>query len=34
MDEYTGSIKDLRGLFRVPRENQFEGNSHQQVCNF
>ena len=33
MDEFNGSSKDLRGLFKIPTENKFEVNLHQQVCN-
>ena len=33
MDEFEGSGRDLRGLFTIPKVNNFEGNIHQQVCN-
>ena len=33
MDEFNGNSKDLRGLFKIPTENKFEVNLHQQVCN-
>ena len=26
MDEFAGHVKDLRGLFKVPSENNLEGN--------
>ena len=28
MDEFNGSRKDLRGLFKIPTENKFEVNLH------
>ena len=33
MDEFNGNSNDLRGLFKIPTENKFEVNLHQQVCN-
>ena len=33
MDEFDGNSKDLKGLFKIPTENNFEVNLHQQVCN-
>ena len=33
MDEYTGSVKELRGLFKIPKTNNPTGNLHQQICN-
>ena len=33
MDEFTGNVKDPRGLFKVPCENNLEGNLQQQICN-
>ena len=33
MDEFDGNSKDLKGLFKIPVENKFEVNLHQQVCN-
>ena len=31
MGELDGSGRDLRGLFKIPKENKFEGNLHQQM---
>ena len=33
MDEFNGNSKDLKGLFKVPKEMNFEANLHQQICN-
>ena len=33
MDEFNGNSKDLKGLFKVPKEMSFEANLHQQICN-
>ena len=33
MDEFTGSVKELRGLFKIPKINIQTGNLHQQICN-
>ena len=33
MDEFDGNNKDLKGLFKIPAETNFEGNLHQQICN-
>ena len=33
MDEFKSNSKDLKGLFKIPVENKFEINLHQQVCN-
>ena len=33
MDEYTGSVKELRGLFKIPKTNTQTGSLHQQICN-
>ena len=30
MDEFDGNTKDLKGLFKVPKEMSFEANLHQQ----
>ena len=32
MDGFRGTIKDLRGLFKVPRENTQIGNFHFPLC--
>ena len=32
-DEFTGTVKDFRGLYKVPKENIPFGNLHQQICN-
>ena len=31
MDEFNGNSKDLKGLFKIPVENKYEVNLHQQV---
>ena len=33
MMEFDGSSKDLRGLFKIPKENVVIGSLHQQICN-
>ena len=33
VDEFTGSVKELRCLFKIPRTNTQTGNLHQQICN-
>ena len=33
MKEFDGSSKDLRGLFRTPKEFLGFGSLHQQICN-
>ena len=33
MDEFDGNTKDLKGLFKVPKEMSFEALLHQQICN-
>ena len=33
MDEFTGSVKELRGLFKIPKSNTPTGSLHQQICN-
>ena len=33
MDEFTGSVKELRGLFKIPKSNIPTGSLHQQICN-
>ena len=33
MDEFTGSVKELRGLFKIPKSNNPTGSLHQQICN-
>ena len=33
MMEFDGSSKDLRGLFKIPKENVYVGSHHQQICN-
>ena len=33
MDDYTGAVKELRGLFKIPKANSQVGNLHQQICN-
>ena len=33
MDEYTGSVKELRGLFKISKTNIQTGSLHQQICN-
>ena len=33
MDEFTGSVKELRGLFKIPKANIQTGSLHQQICN-
>jgi len=33
MDEFTGSVKELRGLFKIPKSNTPPGSLHQQICN-
>ena len=33
IDEFNGNSKDLKGRFKIPVENKFEVNLHQQVCN-
>ena len=33
MDEFTGSVKELRGLFKIPKTNTPAGSLHQQNCN-
>ena len=33
MDEFNGNSKDLKGLFKIPVENKYEVNLHQQVWN-
>ena len=31
--DFDGSSKDLRGLFKIPKENKIVGSLHQQICN-
>ena len=31
MDEFTGSVKSCRGLFKIPKTNVPTGNLHQQI---
>ena len=33
VDEFTGSVKELRGLFKIPKSNNPNGSLHQQICN-
>ena len=33
MNELYGSVKDLQGLFKVPKANVSTGNLHQQIYN-
>ena len=33
MDEFTGSVKELRGLFKILKANIPTGSLHQQICN-
>ena len=33
MDEFKSSVKELRGLFTIPKANVPTGNLHQQICN-
>ena len=33
MDEFAGNTKELKGLFKIPTETNFEANLHQQICN-
>ena len=33
MDKFTGSVKELRGLFKIPKSNNPTGSLHQQICN-
>ena len=33
MMEFDGSSKDLKGLFRTPKEFLATGSLHQQICN-
>ena len=33
MDEFNSSVKELRGLFKIPKTNIQTGSLHQQICN-
>ena len=33
MDEFTGSVKEFKGLFKKPKTNIPVGSLHQQICN-
>ena len=33
MDEFDGTVKDFRGLFKVQKINFPFANIHQQICN-
>ena len=33
MDEFTGSVKELRGLFKISKSNIQTGSLHQEICN-
>ena len=33
MDEFIGSVKELRGLFKIPKSMFKLKNLHQQICN-
>ena len=33
MDEFTGSVKEFRGLLKIPETNIPTGNLHQHICN-
>ena len=32
-DEFTDSVKELKGLFKVPKSNTPAESLHQQICN-
>ena len=33
MDEFTGSVKEFIGLFKIPKTDIPVGNLYQQTCN-
>ena len=33
MDKFNGSVKELRGLFKIPKTNIQTESLHQQICN-
>ena len=33
LDEFTGSVKEFKGLFKIPKTNVPAGSSHQHICN-
>ena len=33
MDEFAGSVEELRGLFKIPESNVPTGSLHEQICN-